>query len=444
MTKPAILKTSAIIGLFLFPLISNGQIVIRMQKSNGVYTVPCKVNGRSLRFIFDTGASDVSLSLEEAIKMVNLGLVSKDDFLGTKYYQDATGGITEGIKVNIKLLEIDKIILRNVEATILKTLNAPLLLGQSAFSKIGRIEFDPQKETFTILNKSLINESKTYDLFRDVILNQTGLIDNFCGFKLLQYESCIQAQLGEPNLTKEITNDEKYVVYTLAKDEDANLIFHLLKLPESSDLKQLTAVQLTGRKSTFSIRGIKLGNPVSLIYENFGTPSHITDIENDYGKARLLDFDNLNISFETNNGIVSSINVFYGNITAETKYNNEQLFNFKMFKNALNTFSVEELMYLFMPDFEISSSKKKNIYFTNGFAADLSSNKDLIQFISDKTYGLKSLLNPSIKAENNIRIKKYTQDKIGFLFVLKIKNSQSINEIVLKPYFGRLLIWEIN
>lgn len=414
-----------------------------MQKSNGIYTVPCKVNGRSLSFIFDTGASDVSLSLEEAIKMVNLGLISKEDFLGTKYYQDATGGVTEGIKVNIRLLEIDKIILRNVEATILKTLNAPLLLGQSAFSKIGKIEFDPQKETFTILDRLLINESKIYDLFRDIILNPIGLIDNFCGFKLLQYENCIQTQLGEPNLTKDISNDEKYLIYSLSKDEDANLIFRLVKLPESSGLKQLISIQLTGRKSKFSIRGVKLGSPSSLIYETFGTQFHKSNINTDFGKGQQLSFDNLNISFEVNNEIISSINVFYGNITAETKYNNEQLFNFKIFKNALNAFSLKELMHLFTPDFEISSSKK-DIYFIEGFVADLSSNKELTEFIADKKYGLKSLLDPSIKAENSIRFKKYIDGKIGILFVLTIKNSPSINEIVLKPYFGRLLIWEIN
>jgi len=72
MAKPAILKTTTIILLFLLPFISNAQLVIKMKKINGVYTVPCKVNGRPLSFIFDTGASDVSLSLEEAIKMMNL------------------------------------------------------------------------------------------------------------------------------------------------------------------------------------------------------------------------------------------------------------------------------------------------------------------------------------------------------------------------------------
>lgn len=45
---------------------SFGQTVIKMQRKGGVSVVPCTVNGLSLSFIFDTGASDVSLSLTEA------------------------------------------------------------------------------------------------------------------------------------------------------------------------------------------------------------------------------------------------------------------------------------------------------------------------------------------------------------------------------------------
>ena len=222
-------KTLTIFILTFLSIVSNGQIIIKMQKKNGTYRVPCKVNGRHLNFVFDTGASDVSLSLEEAVKMINLGLIDSSDFLGTQYYRDASGNISEGIKVNIKLLEIDKIILKNVEALIVKTRNAPLLLGQTALSKLGKIEFDPQNETFTILNKTLINNSYTYDLFRSIIFNEKGLIDNFCGFKLLQYEDCIFSQFGKPTFEKNLEEDEKYVVY---KKQDENLIFRLAKLPE--------------------------------------------------------------------------------------------------------------------------------------------------------------------------------------------------------------------
>ena len=37
------------------------QTVIYMEKEGGVYSVPCKVNGLDLRFIFDTGVSSGAL-----------------------------------------------------------------------------------------------------------------------------------------------------------------------------------------------------------------------------------------------------------------------------------------------------------------------------------------------------------------------------------------------
>ena len=49
------------------------QDIIKMEKSGGIYLIPCKVNGLPLKFIFDTGASDVSISLTEALFMLKNG-----------------------------------------------------------------------------------------------------------------------------------------------------------------------------------------------------------------------------------------------------------------------------------------------------------------------------------------------------------------------------------
>ena len=56
--------------LLLASSLLQAQIHIEMREENGVYTAPCKVNGLQLRFIFDTGASDVSISLTEAVFMI--------------------------------------------------------------------------------------------------------------------------------------------------------------------------------------------------------------------------------------------------------------------------------------------------------------------------------------------------------------------------------------
>jgi hypothetical protein len=57
---------------------------------------------------------------------------------------------------------------------------------------------------------------------------------------------------------------------------------------------------------------------------------------------------------------------------------------------------------------------------------------------------LKSLLNPKIKFKTLTRIKSLGGGNIMLLPVIKVSNSNYIKEIVLKQYFGKLLIWEIN
>ena len=42
--------------LFLYTNTTFSQVSILMSKKNDVYTIPCKVNGLDLEFIFDTGA----------------------------------------------------------------------------------------------------------------------------------------------------------------------------------------------------------------------------------------------------------------------------------------------------------------------------------------------------------------------------------------------------
>ena len=122
-----------------------------MKKLGGVSVIPCKVNGLPLNFIFDTGSEDVSISLTEASFMLKNGFLDSKDIVGTSNFLDANGNINEGIIINIREVEIAEIILKNVKASIVKNLKAPLLLGQSAISKLGKIQIDLESNTLTII-----------------------------------------------------------------------------------------------------------------------------------------------------------------------------------------------------------------------------------------------------------------------------------------------------
>lgn len=122
-----------------------GHTKVRMEKAGGVYLVPIKVNGLDLKFIFDTGASSICLSSAEALVMLRQGQITQDDFVGQQQFQDATGGISVGTIIRLHTVEIGGIILRNVEANVVDNIQAPLLLGQTALSKFGKVTIDYNK-----------------------------------------------------------------------------------------------------------------------------------------------------------------------------------------------------------------------------------------------------------------------------------------------------------
>jgi clan AA aspartic protease (TIGR02281 family) len=137
-----------------------------MEKYNGVYKLECKINGIPMNFIFDTGASSVSISSTEARFLIKQGLITDEDVIGNVNYKIANGETLEGTKVNIKKIEIKGLILENVTATIVHELNAPLLLGQSVLSRLGKITIDGNNLIIHNNNVesdiSAIEESGTY------------------------------------------------------------------------------------------------------------------------------------------------------------------------------------------------------------------------------------------------------------------------------------------
>ncbi len=151
-----------------------------MEKSGGVYLIPCKVNGLSLKFIFDTGASDVSISLTEALFMLKNGYLKESDIRGTVYYSIANGEIAEGTKINIQKIEVGKQSLYNVEASIVHSTEAPLLFGQSAMERFGKFTMDYSNSNLIIngFSNSVSNSTNSSSIKSVKIGNQTWMTEN--------------------------------------------------------------------------------------------------------------------------------------------------------------------------------------------------------------------------------------------------------------------------
>lgn len=126
---------------------------IKMNNEDGLYTMPCLVNGLPMKFFFDTGASMVSISITVAEFMYNNGWINENDFRGPALTQIANGDIEENMKLNLREIKIGNRVIYNVEAVVSNSYNAPLLLGQSVIRQL---------EPWSIENGYLILKDK-YD-----------------------------------------------------------------------------------------------------------------------------------------------------------------------------------------------------------------------------------------------------------------------------------------
>ena len=211
------MKRIILIGLLSVICVSSfSQVRILMEKEGGVYKVPCKVNGVTLNFIFDTGASEVSLSLTEALFMLKNGYLEEKDFLGVSYAQIASGDIVENTKVILKEIEIGGLKLYNVNASISHTLGAPLLLGQSAIQQLGTIQLSGneliilQGESRHITNNSTSPEyvnSNCPNNITDYEGNEYGVVEinNKCwmrhNLRVKHFSNGLALQLGNSRLS---------------------------------------------------------------------------------------------------------------------------------------------------------------------------------------------------------------------------------------------------
>lgn len=93
--------------------------------------------------IFDTGCSLTLISLSEAAALYQKGELLEEDFKGTSRSQIADGSVVDNMVVNLREIVLDdKIICRDVTATVSNNIHAPLLLGNEVLNRLATITID--------------------------------------------------------------------------------------------------------------------------------------------------------------------------------------------------------------------------------------------------------------------------------------------------------------
>lgn len=135
-------------------------VEIPFSKEAGVCKVKCTINNLPLYFVFDTGASDVSLSSVEATFMMKNGYLKSSDVIGKQNYMMANGEISAGTVINLRNVNFGGLDLDNIRASVVHNQTAPLLLGQSILGRLGSIEIDNAKRVLRITYKKKVEECK--------------------------------------------------------------------------------------------------------------------------------------------------------------------------------------------------------------------------------------------------------------------------------------------
>lgn len=219
MKKIILLIVSVILAVPLF-----ADTVIQMEPYGGVYRVPCLVNGAKMKFIFDTGASNVCLSLPMAEYLYDNGYITDKDILGTGSATVADGRIVDHIRINLKEIQIGDKVLTNVETVVVNGQSAPLLLGQSALKKLGQYSISGDKLIFKSFNSPSEDDEDEYEeltddeinkLFKDAIVSfNEGLYSSALESYEILYDNGLLSPLGILNYAdcNYFTDDKEFAL----------------------------------------------------------------------------------------------------------------------------------------------------------------------------------------------------------------------------------------
>lgn len=114
----------------------------------GLIYMQGRVNDLPLRFVFDTGASDISISSVEAAFMLKNGYLEERDLGGVQHYRTASGEFIDGTVINLRNVELGGVIFHDLRAAIIHNQEAPLLLGQSFLLRIMTYSIDEKQKHF--------------------------------------------------------------------------------------------------------------------------------------------------------------------------------------------------------------------------------------------------------------------------------------------------------
>lgn len=114
---------------------------IKLESFGGVYRVWVKIGGTNQYFILDSGASDISLSLDAERELINSGVLKKEHYITPALYRLADGSIIKCRRLILPEMTIGDFKVNNIKASV-GVSDSPLLLGRSFLDKFKKWSVD--------------------------------------------------------------------------------------------------------------------------------------------------------------------------------------------------------------------------------------------------------------------------------------------------------------
>lgn len=129
---------------------ADNSILLPLESEGGTYKVPVLINKAvSLKFVVDSGASDVTIPADIVMTLLETGALHESDFIGVQTYRLADGSTVPSARFRIRSLTVGDTVVENVTGGI-TPLSGSLLLGQSFLGRFKSWSMDNDKRALVL------------------------------------------------------------------------------------------------------------------------------------------------------------------------------------------------------------------------------------------------------------------------------------------------------
>ena len=123
---------------------------VPLELDHGTYRVPVRINDQlTLKFIIDTGASDVVIPADVVLTLIRTGTIGESDFIGEQSYMMADGSVSKNAQFAIHKLQVGDIVLSDVRGSVGDPRGTPLL-GQTFLRRFDSVMQDNKRQVLVL------------------------------------------------------------------------------------------------------------------------------------------------------------------------------------------------------------------------------------------------------------------------------------------------------